>query len=57
MKSIKADTKHYLDYMIDTSFQGAKRLFVLSFKVLHYAVGASHTEYFLQKIEKNTRKS
>ena len=40
---------HYLDYLIDPSFLGVNRLFVLSSEDLH--IWTRHTEYFLPKLE------
>ena len=39
----------YLNYLVDSSFQGVNRLFVLSFEDKN--VGASHSEYHLSKVE------
>ena len=41
--------KPYLDCLIDTSFQGVNRLFVLSFE--NDADRIVHTEYYLPKVE------
>ena len=39
----------YLDYLINLSFQGVNRFFVLSFE--NNAHRARHTGYFLAKVE------
>ena len=39
----------YLDYLIDRSFQGVKRLFVLSFK--NTTDRTVHTKYYLPNVE------
>ena len=39
----------YLDYLIDPSFQGINKLFVLSFENVNDIIG--YTEYFLPTIE------
>ena len=41
--------KRYLDYLIDPSFQGVKRLFVLSFENNTHQI--THTRCFLQTVE------
>ena len=38
-----------LEYLIDPSFQGMSRLFVLSFEI--NAVRTGYTEHFLPKVE------
>ena len=40
--------KQYFDYLIDPSFQGANRLFVLLFK--DNAIRRGHTRYFLTNV-------
>ena len=39
----------YLDYLVDPSFQGINRLFVLSFQ--NNVVRVGHTRHFLPKVE------
>ena len=41
--------KRHLDYLTDPSFQGVKRLFVLSFK--NKGGRASYTRYYLPQVE------
>ena len=48
-KTINQAQKRYLDYLIDPSFQGVTRLFVLSFK--DHGVWESHKQYYLPPVE------
>ena len=48
LKVSKLAQKQYFDYLIDPSFQGANRLFVLLFK--DNAIRRGHTRYFLTNV-------
>ena len=41
----------YLNYLIDTSFQGVNRLFVLSFPGNVVGIGHTYTQYFMSSVE------
>ena len=41
----------YLNYLIDTSFQGVNRLFVLSFPGNVVRIGHTYTQYFMPSVE------
>ena len=48
-KVTKENRNQYLDYLVDPSFQGVNRVFVLSFE--DNAHLAKHSGYFLPKVE------
>ena len=48
-KLTRQQQSKYLDYLIEPSFQGVNRLFVLSFPDIR--VRAGHTDYFIPSIE------
>ena len=52
-KSSTKTTSQYLDYLIESSFQGVNGLFVLPFE--NNAQGTGHTKYFPLKVEKKDR--